>query len=428
MRFLSSPELEDKFKEEYSKSSKTFVLMGTISGMAIIASFYSVDYLLFYPIYKDLFFYRSINLILAFILASYAFLINKKSNYLFWVSFIGPLMTGIVQTHILAIGKESVDTLYFPGIILVMMYNFCFLKQRFVHATVSSFIFAIYFNIIILNSDAAQGSEFLLMNMFLFSSIFIGLWVSYILEFSTRSQFLLTQKLESAIEDRKEIYRVVVHDLKNPVSVIKSQVHMLVAAGKIDTKYSKRIFTSTDRMLYLLDHLLKFCEIEDSEAKVEFNEYNIQEIMDICIENNITNAESKNIELIHKKDGHDFIALIDAFKTQEVIDNIISNAIKYSPLDSKVEVFYRESEEFFQIMIKDFGQGIKEDEISRVFDKFTKLSSTPTAGETSNGLGLSLSKNLMEIQGGNITCRSKYGAWTEFTIYIPKRDSLPKLG
>ena len=123
---------------------------------------------------------------------------------------------------------------------------------------------------------------------------------------------------------------------------------------------------------------------------------------------------------------HDFITEIDGFRTQEVFDNIISNAIKYSSLNSKIEITYKENDDSFLVRIKDFGQGIKEEEIKKVFDKFTKLSSVPTAGENSNGLGLSLSKDLMEIQGGSLSCESKFGSWTVFTIYIPKRNSFTK--
>ena len=145
--------------------------------------------------------------------------------------------------------------------------------------------------------------------------------------------------------------------------------------------------------------------------------------MDICLENNSLYAESKGIELCHNcQNISDFITYLDAFKVQEVFDNIISNAIKYSSLDSKVEISYGEEESYYKIFIKDQGQGISEDELPKVFDKFTKLSSKPTGGETSNGLGLSLSKNLMEIQGGDITCSSTLNKGTLFTIYIAKRE------
>lgn len=422
LTFEGYPKLEKRYLQKYKDISKTMVQLAIITGTSIIASFYIIDYYLFYPIHEKLFFWRTANILVAVALFFYSFVINKKSNYLFWVSFLGPLLTAIIHTKLLGIAEYNVHMLYFPGMILILMYNSCFMRQRFIHASVSSLIMLTYF-MIEMFLTLGLNSDFFLMNMFIFSSVFVGLWVSYLLEYSSRKQFILTEQLKSAVEDRKEIYKVVVHDLKNPTSIIKSQILLLKTAKKIEQKYSKRILSSVDRMMYLLDHLLKYCEIEDHQIELEFKEYNIPEIMDICLENNSLYAESKGIELCHNcQNISDFITYLDAFKVQEVFDNIISNAIKYSSLDSKVEISYGEEESYYKIFIKDQGQGISEDELPKVFDKFTKLSSKPTGGETSNGLGLSLSKNLMEIQGGDITCSSTLNKGTLFTIYIAKRE------
>jgi len=424
LSFEQDENLEKEFIEDYKKESKQQVLIGTLSGVPTLGLFFLVDFLIFNEIYDKILLFRSINMILTVGITVYAFLVNKKSNFLFWVSFLGPLLTGLMQVHILAIAKYDIHLIHFPGMMLILMYNYMFLRQRFFHAIISTAILLSYFIIVFATTNMFFSSAFYLMVTFLIASMSIGLAASYVLEQSLRKSYLMKRSLQHAVEDRKEIYKVVVHDLKNPVSIVNSQVHLLKAAGKIEAKYSKRIFNSTDRMIYLLDHLLKFCEIEDFETKIELKEYNLLEIMDICIETNSVNAEAKNITINHiKHHTDDFIGEVDGFKTQEVFDNVISNAIKYSPLNSTVDIYHLHDEDFFKFFIKDYGQGIKEEEIGKVFDKFTKLSSIPTAGEHSNGLGLSLSKNLMELQGGTITCESQYGGWTLFTIYVPKRKT-----
>ena len=423
LSFHKDQELEKEFIAHYTEDSKKQVFTGTLSGIPTIGLFFLVDYFIFPEVFGELFKLRMINMTLIVGLVIYSFGINKKSNFMFYISFLGPLFSAIMQTHILAIGYENIHLMHFPGMMLILMYNYMFLRQRFYHALISSLILSVYFMVTFSGTTLFHTSDFFLMAVFFHATMFIGLATSYVLEQSTRSAYLMTKSLKKAGDDRKEIYKVVVHDLKNPVSIIKSQIHLLQAANKIEDKYSKRIFNSTDRMLYLLDHLLKFCALEEKQMVAEFDEFNIKEIMDICIENNSLAAETKKIILNHKiEKGIDFITNLDGFKTQEVFDNIISNAVKYAPINSTVDISYRENGESYIIEIKDFGQGIKEPEVSKVFDKFTKLSSVPTAGENSNGLGLSLSKNLMEVQGGTITCQSKYGKWTLFTIYIPRRD------
>lgn len=423
LSFDKNPSLEAEFFEDYKAESRHQVMMGTISGFPTIALFFLVDYLIFPEIYEKLFQFRLILTVISLALILYTFVINKKANFLFYISFLGPLLSAIMQVHIMAVGQYNIHLIHFPGMMLILMYNYMFLRQRFYHAVISSLILLTYFVALFSGTELFYNSDFYMMLTFLIASMLIGLVASYVLEQSLRKSYLLKRSLQKAVRDRKEIYQVVVHDLKNPVSIINSQIHLLKASGKIEEKYSQRIFNSTGRMIYLLDHLLKFCEIEEDNTQIELKEYNIHEIMDICIESNAINAEAKNISIIHiKHNSHSFVGEMDGFKTQEVFDNLISNAIKYSPFDSTVEIYHLQDEEYFKVFVKDFGQGIKQDEIDKVFVKFSKLSSIPTAGEHSNGLGLSLSKELMELQGGTITCESQLGGWTLFTVYIPKKS------
>lgn len=103
----------------------------------------------------------------------------------------------------------------------------------------------------------------------------------------------------------------------------------------------------------------------------------------------------------------------------QVLDNIISNAIKYSEKGKRIWISSNETPDKVLLSIRDEGQGISENEIGKIFQKFAKVSSKPTDGESSTGLGLSIAKHLMNACGGKVTCESKLGIGTTFTIELP---------
>ena len=106
----------------------------------------------------------------------------------------------------------------------------------------------------------------------------------------------------------------------------------------------------------------------------------------------------------------------DYTKAREVLENLVSNAVKYSPLGKHVFVRLRREDETVKIMVQDEGQGLTDDDKSRLFQRFTRLSATPTAAEHSNGLGLSIAKKLIEAMHGNIWCESDYGKGATFIV------------
>jgi len=106
----------------------------------------------------------------------------------------------------------------------------------------------------------------------------------------------------------------------------------------------------------------------------------------------------------------------DGDSVYQVLENLISNAIKYSYPDSKVLISLYKTDGKINIEIKDEGQGIKPEEIPKLFGKFSKLSSRPTAGESSNGLGLWIVKRLTELMNGKISCESEAGKGSVFKL------------
>jgi len=105
--------------------------------------------------------------------------------------------------------------------------------------------------------------------------------------------------------------------------------------------------------------------------------------------------------------------------TGQIIDNLISNAIKYSFQGSAVDIRLKVTDGFAQIEVDDHGQGIPAEELPNVFKRFAKISSSPTAGESSSGMGLSIVNMLVNLLKGKIECESSVGVGTLFTVRLP---------
>jgi len=103
-----------------------------------------------------------------------------------------------------------------------------------------------------------------------------------------------------------------------------------------------------------------------------------------------------------------------------IVENLVSNAIKFSPQGRNVWVAISEEGDMVHIKVRDEGQGIEEDELPLLFSKYSKLSSKPTAGEASTGLGLSIVKRIVEELNGKIYCESEAGKGSLFTVILKK--------
>jgi signal transduction histidine kinase len=116
--------------------------------------------------------------------------------------------------------------------------------------------------------------------------------------------------------------------------------------------------------------------------------------------------------------------MCDADRMREAIDNVISNAIKYSPIGGKISVLVDNQKKNTVIRIADEGAGLSPEDLGRLFGRFQRLSAKPTAGESSTGLGLSIVKRIIDMHGGEVTANSAGpGQGSTFTIILPTTDA-----
>jgi signal transduction histidine kinase len=248
-------------------------------------------------------------------------------------------------------------------------------------------------------------------------------------ELSSKNQQLLTTnlQLEQLDREKSEYLGIVAHDLKNPLSGVLGFAEIISEEGdelskKEIAKYAENIKISSTSMLDIINKLLDIDRMEQGKLDIVLLDFDLINLIEETIESNLPHSKRKGITIQFDIPDETVYINSDRNLVYQIIDNLISNAIKYSFSNTKVIVRYSLDNDTISIEVIDHGVGIPSDEIKYLFRKFTKLSSRPTAGEPSTGLGLSIVNLLVNLLGGKISCSSKPGAGSIFKVTLPKRN------
>lgn len=216
---------------------------------------------------------------------------------------------------------------------------------------------------------------------------------------------------------------IAAHDLRNPLTTVRglSEILLSEATGPLTAEqkeYLSVINTASNGMLALVNDLLDISIIESGKLELELRRASIIELIRERIRIFRVLAEKKGITLHHS------FALVsdpvfDVNRIAQVIDNLIGNAIKFSPDCSMVEITVEQSGESVSVSVRDEGSGISTEDQCKMFREFEKLDAKPTAGEKSTGLGLAIVKKIVEAHRGSMKVDSQIGLGSRFTFTLP---------
>lgn len=235
------------------------------------------------------------------------------------------------------------------------------------------------------------------------------------------------EKLKKLNDEKNEFLGIAAHDLRNPLTgIIVSNDAVIKFIDRLSKEeihdFSQNIKASGIRMMKIINNLLDVYAIEDGKIKFEYKVFEIDNVIRKVLKENEHRATQKRISILAEYTPG-IHAFADENKVEQVLDNLISNAIKFSPFEKRIwikkNVFETEAGNALRIEIKDEGPGLSEDDKSRLFNRFAKLSAIPTDGEGSTGLGLSIVKKLIEEMGGSIACESEKEKGAAFIIVLP---------
>jgi len=235
-------------------------------------------------------------------------------------------------------------------------------------------------------------------------------------------------RLQRANGFKNEILGTVAHDLKNPLGVILGRTEMLTEL--ITTSASKESITAqidhirdaTRRLTTMVDHLISDAMADAFDITIRREPVDIAALVGEVAEANQPLAVNKQ-QTISVSAPSNFVTMCDTDRIREAIDNLFSNAIKYSPIGGKISVTVAREDDNTVIRVADQGQGLSPEDLGRLFGRFQRLSAKPTAGESSTGLGLSIVKRIIDMHGGEVTARSDGpGLGSTFTILLPATE------
>ena len=233
----------------------------------------------------------------------------------------------------------------------------------------------------------------------------------------------LFAEAQRAIKTREEVLAIVSHDLKNPLSTMKLVVHLFRGFERIDTnqvlEFANKVQRSTDVMEALIDDLLDFSRIQSGTFSVEPSADELRRVVTPLIDRMRVQAEAKRQTLEVDLPASLPDVAVDAHRVRQVVSNLVSNAIKFTPQKGTIRVTARRRDHEIVVSVADTGPGIPQEYLSKIFDRFWQ---TPGTKERGSGLGLSIAKGIVQAHGGTIWAESQLGKGSSFFFTLPLAD------
>jgi signal transduction histidine kinase len=235
-------------------------------------------------------------------------------------------------------------------------------------------------------------------------------------------------------EEKNEFMGIAAHDLRNPLSAIKGYAEMVMEDAQTLAQgvgpdllnctkelevTGQRIGETTARMAEMVQNLLDANRIERGEMKLNLAPTALGPVLSSVVGTQRSHATAKQQTLHLESETNPGVVLVDPSVTVQILENLVSNAVKYSPPGKNIFVRFKKLPEAARIEVQDEGPGLSADDQKKLFGKFARLSAKPTGGEHSTGLGLSIVKKMVEAMSGKVWCESQLGQGATFIVEFP---------
>ena len=228
---------------------------------------------------------------------------------------------------------------------------------------------------------------------------------------------------------RKEFVGNVAHELKTPLFSIQGYISNLLDGAMDDKellkKYLKRAEKSVDRLTFIIKDLDLITQLESSTLKLEVTSFDIVKLTEEIIEDLEISASKRNIKIIFNK-NYDKQILVEADKNriEQVITNLVTNSINYGSEKGTTEISFESNVEKIIVKVNDNGEGISEENMPRLFQRFFRVDESRSRSQGGSGLGLAIVKHIIDAHNENIYVQSTVGIGSEFSFSLKKSKVL----
>ena len=353
--------------------------------------------------------------------------ISFKKNYRFasksalLISISTSLFGMILAKYMLKLEQHSVLTFGFVFFLFILIFSFLALQYR-VERFIYSRIKKIYDDVALLESSS-----------------FINQPITTDMETLSRKvkKFATDKKLEIEMlqvreEYRREFLGNVSHELKTPLFTVQGYIDTLLEGAMEDKnirkKYLKRAEKGVERLIYIVEDLDMITKLESGDLHLEISEFDLVELIQNVLDLLEMKAEKKKIKLeLENSFGKQFIVKGDKDKLQQVVENLVVNSIKYGKEGGLTEVsIVNLTKKKLLVRITDNGEGVEQQYISRLFERFFRVDKSGSRSEGGSGLGLAIVKHIVEAHKQKIYVESEFGVGSEFSFTLDKAVNIAK--
>ena len=222
---------------------------------------------------------------------------------------------------------------------------------------------------------------------------------------------------------KDEFVSVVSHELRTPLTSIKTSLGLMArgAAGPVPEAMEELLdigLRNLDRLIRMVEDLLDLAKIERGSDPVDVRAVNAHTVTQCALQTVNGLAVAKRITIVRRAGASAVDVIADGDRLEQVLVNVLSNAIKFSPEESIVTVGWRLSDGWAECVVSDEGPGIPSDQLERIFDKFRQIGSASTRQHGGAGLGLAISRRLVDSFGGKIWAESEPGRGSRFIVRL----------
>ena len=227
-----------------------------------------------------------------------------------------------------------------------------------------------------------------------------------------------TQKLHEVDEIKSRFFTNISHEFRTPLTLILGPVKQIIE--RINDEKTKDelsiVHKNANKLLGLVNQLLDISKLESGNMKLRTIPQNIIPLLKALVLSFTSYAERKRIALNFNAFEDEIIAYVDKDKIEKVINNILSNAFKFTPEGGRIITNVNRDEKYFNVSVSDTGIGIPKEKMSKIFDRFYQVDGSHTREQEGTGIGLSLTKELVELHKGKIEVESQEGRGTTLIV------------
>jgi two-component system phosphate regulon sensor histidine kinase PhoR len=215
------------------------------------------------------------------------------------------------------------------------------------------------------------------------------------------------------------------HEIRTPIYAIKGFLD-LILSGKVDNpqverEFLQRVANSVERLSALASDLLDSSRIQSGQMRVSCQEMDVRDLIQETVDSLQAVAHTKELEIIAEQSPDPLIAPADGLRLHQVLFNLLQNAMHYSQPGQKINVDAARVEDGVMIIVSDQGLGIPPQDLPHVFDKFFRVDSETNRTTAGSGLGLYISKSIIDLHGGRIGVNSEPGKGSTFYFVLPTK-------